>query len=138
MLDADVLDAAPKLRAVVHAAGSVKHHLSEDFWRRGIAASSAADANAYPVAQFTVSTIILAGKRALRAAHSYADGGFRENSASMQFGNHGRTVGVMARASSGVSVGSVSSTRKRSASSAPPGSAASCCRCWSPTASGCC
>src|SRR5437899_3239283 len=62
VLDASVLDAAPNLRAVVHAAGSVKHHLGADFWRRDILASSAADANAYPVAQFTVSTVILAGK----------------------------------------------------------------------------
>src|SRR2546422_6835509 len=52
MMDAEVLDAAPRLRAVIHAAGSLKHHLGPDFWARGIAASSAADANAYPVAQF--------------------------------------------------------------------------------------
>jgi phosphoglycerate dehydrogenase-like enzyme len=94
-VDVDVLDAAPKLRAVVHAAGSLKHHLSADFWLRGIAASSAADANAYPVAQFTVSVIILAGKRALRMARSYAEGDFKESSTSMKFGNHGRTVGVI-------------------------------------------
>jgi phosphoglycerate dehydrogenase-like enzyme len=95
MLDVEVLDAAPKLRAVVHAAGSVKHHLSPEFWSRGIVVSSAADANAHPVAQFTVSVILLAGKRAFRMAHAYAAGEHKETSTSPMFGNHGRTVGVI-------------------------------------------
>jgi phosphoglycerate dehydrogenase-like enzyme len=95
VIDEPVLAAAPNLRAVIHAAGSVKHHLGADFWRRGLLASSAADANAYPVAQFTVSVVILAGKRTLRMARSYAEGDFKENSTSMEFGNHGRTVGVI-------------------------------------------
>src|SRR5699024_6682938 len=45
-----------------HAAGSVKHHLGRDFWAdprsRSIAVSSAVTANAQPVAEFTLSTIL--------------------------------------------------------------------------------
>lgn len=63
-LDAAALDAMPKLRVVVHAAGSVKHHVGEEVWRRGIAVSSAADANATPVAEYTRAMILLALKRA--------------------------------------------------------------------------
>jgi phosphoglycerate dehydrogenase-like enzyme len=94
-LDAEVLDAAPRLRAVIHAAGSVKNHLGPDFWARGILASSAADANAYPVAQFTLSVILLAGKRTFHMARQYADGAFKSSTTSQRFGNVGRTVGVV-------------------------------------------
>lgn len=94
-LDAGVLDAAPNLRAVVHAAGSVKHHLGPDFWTRGILASSAADANAYPVAQFTLSVILLAGKRTFAMARQYAEGTYKASTTSPRFGNAGRTVGVV-------------------------------------------
>ena len=94
-LDAEVLDAAPHLRAVIHAAGSVKHHLGPDFWARGILASSAADANAHPVAQFTLSVILLAGKRTFAMARQYAAGGYKSSPTSPRFGNVGRTVGVV-------------------------------------------
>ncbi|GAA1951836.1 hydroxyacid dehydrogenase [Catenulispora subtropica] len=95
VLDAGVLDTAPRLRAVIHAAGSVKHHLGPDFWARGILASSAADANAYPVAQFTLSVILLSGKRTFEMARHYAEGGFKDAATSPRFGNAGRTVGVI-------------------------------------------
>ncbi|MEQ4564579.1 hydroxyacid dehydrogenase [Paenarthrobacter sp. CAP02] len=73
LIDETVLDAAPRLRYVLHAAGSVKHHVGEACWERGIQVSSAADANAIPVAEYTVAMIILANKRVLqiaRALHS--------------------------------------------------------------------
>lgn len=95
VLDAAALDAAPNLRAVIHAAGSVKHHLGPDFWARGILASSAADANAYPVAQFTLSVILLAGKRTFAMARRYAAGSYKESATLPHFGNVGRTVGVV-------------------------------------------
>jgi phosphoglycerate dehydrogenase-like enzyme len=41
-LDEAVLDAAPRLRAVLHSAGSVKSFATPEVWRRGIAVSSAA------------------------------------------------------------------------------------------------
>ncbi|MGW7541702.1 hydroxyacid dehydrogenase [Streptomyces sp. NPDC054770] len=62
VLDAAALDAAPKLRAVLHAAGSVKGFTTPEVWRRGIVVSSAAAANALPVAEYTLAMILLAGK----------------------------------------------------------------------------
>ncbi|WP_181806583.1 hydroxyacid dehydrogenase [Streptomyces shenzhenensis] len=62
VLDAAALDAAPRLRAVLHAAGSVKGFTTPEVWRRGIVVSSAAAANALPVAEYTLAMILLAGK----------------------------------------------------------------------------
>ncbi|UNK71383.1 hydroxyacid dehydrogenase [Microbacterium sp. H1-D42] len=63
-LDARRLARLPKLRAVFHAAGSVREIVTDAFWDRGILITSAADANAVPVAEFTFAAIVLAGKRA--------------------------------------------------------------------------
>ncbi|MDR6988332.1 phosphoglycerate dehydrogenase-like enzyme [Paenarthrobacter nitroguajacolicus] len=70
VIDHAVLDAAPRLRYVLHAAGSVKHHIGDACWERGIQISSAADANAIPVAEYTVAMIILANKRVLQIARA--------------------------------------------------------------------
>ncbi|MET7499167.1 hydroxyacid dehydrogenase [Streptomyces microflavus] len=70
-LTAGVLAAAPRLRAVVHAAGSVKHHITPACWDRGIQVTSAASANALPVAEYTLAAILFAGKNVLGTAHRY-------------------------------------------------------------------
>ncbi|MGQ4728607.1 hydroxyacid dehydrogenase [Streptomyces sp. Ju416(a)] len=70
-LTADVLAAAPRLRAVVHAAGSVKHHITPACWEQGVQVASAAGANALPVAEYTLAAILFAGKNVLPAAHRY-------------------------------------------------------------------
>jgi phosphoglycerate dehydrogenase-like enzyme len=62
-VDAAVLDAAPELRACIHAAGSVKKHLDPVVFERGLTVSSAADANAVPVAEYTVAALILGARR---------------------------------------------------------------------------
>lgn len=72
-LDATVLAAAPALRAVVHAAGTVKNHVTRACFERGIRVSSAAAANAVPVAEYTVAAILLAGKRVFRLQQRYRD-----------------------------------------------------------------
>ncbi|MEV1176845.1 hydroxyacid dehydrogenase [Nonomuraea sp. NPDC049784] len=93
----EVLDRAPKLRAVVHAAGSVKHHITEACWERGILVSSAAAANAEPVAEYTLASILFANKRVLDISRLY-----REHRARLDldshfpgFGNYRRTVGIV-------------------------------------------
>lgn len=63
-LTAERLALMPKLRAVLHCAGSVRPIVSEEFWRRGIVLSSAADANADPVAEYTYAAVVMAGKKA--------------------------------------------------------------------------
>lgn len=62
-LGPEVLRAAPRLRGVLHTGGSVKNLLSEDVWERGIVVTSAAEANAIPVAEFTLAMILLEAKR---------------------------------------------------------------------------
>ncbi|WP_327709349.1 hydroxyacid dehydrogenase [Streptomyces sp. NBC_00464] len=96
-LTAPVLAAAPRLRAVVHAAGSVKHHITDACWERGIAVTSAAGANALPVAEFTLAAILFAGKQVLRSAQRY-----RELRTKHDWldeldgtGNYRRTVGIV-------------------------------------------
>lgn len=63
-LDARVLDAAPRLRAVLHAAGSVRPHVTDAVFDRRILVTTAADANAEPVAHFTLAAVLWAFKKA--------------------------------------------------------------------------
>ncbi|MEJ8661865.1 hydroxyacid dehydrogenase [Streptomyces halotolerans] len=94
-IDEHVLSAAPRLRAVVHAAGSVKHHLTPAVWERGLTVSSAAGANAVPVADYTLSMVQLAAKRVFRQASAYGKPGTLWQALNPDFGLHGRTVGVV-------------------------------------------
>lgn len=93
LIDQHTLAAAPRLRAVIHAAGTVKHHVHPVVWQRGISVSSAADANAGPVIEFTLATIVLAVRRTLATAAGYTRGdlpGFGERQ-----GGDGATIGVI-------------------------------------------
>ncbi|MFC5803464.1 hydroxyacid dehydrogenase [Streptomyces formicae] len=96
-LTAEALDRMPRLRAVVHAAGSVKHHVTEAVWERGIAVSTAAAANALPVAEFTLAAILFANKRVLDSARHYRD--VRDRTPVLRrlagHGNYRRTVGIV-------------------------------------------
>ncbi|GAA2828909.1 hydroxyacid dehydrogenase [Nonomuraea rubra] len=100
-VDAAVLDGAPRLRAIVHAAGSVKGHLTPEVFERGIVVSSAADANAAPVADYTMSMLVLAAKSVPRRIHAYATGGWPAGpypgvpNAGEAAGLGGATVGVI-------------------------------------------
>ncbi|MET7687489.1 hydroxyacid dehydrogenase [Streptomyces sp. NPDC005483] len=95
-LDAAVLDAAPKLRAVLHSAGSVKGFATAEIWRRGIAVSSAAEANALPVAEYTLAMILLVGKDVFaRRERMRAERAFPGWGVVPGIGNHGRRVGVI-------------------------------------------
>jgi phosphoglycerate dehydrogenase-like enzyme len=89
------LDRMPKLRAIVHAAGTVKDHLSDAVWDRGVLVTSAASANAYPVAEYTLAMILLAGKRVPDAIRGYADDPEAYADVDPAIGNFGRTVGVV-------------------------------------------
>lgn len=95
-IDETVLEAAPELRAVLHSAGSVKGFATPAVWERGIAVSTAAEANALPVAEYTLAMILLAGKDLfgyrdrLRAARDFPGWAFVPG-----IGNHGRRVGVI-------------------------------------------
>ncbi|WP_330455805.1 hydroxyacid dehydrogenase [Streptomyces sp. NBC_00820] len=96
-LDDAALARMPALRAVVHAAGSVKHHVTDACWDRGLLVSTAAAANAVPVAEYTVAAVLFANKRVVEISGLY-----REHRAALDwathfpgFGNYRRTVGVV-------------------------------------------
>ncbi|WP_369387460.1 hydroxyacid dehydrogenase [Streptomyces sp. CG1] len=91
-LTPDVLAGAPRLRAVMHAAGTVKSLVSDAVWERGIAVSSAADANAGPVIAYTLALITLATRRTLTMAARYEDGWPAFGGRS---GADGSTVGIV-------------------------------------------
>jgi phosphoglycerate dehydrogenase-like enzyme len=95
-LDAGVLAAAPKLRAVLHAAGSVRSLVGEALWKHGVTVSSAVTGNALPVAEYTLAMILLAGKDAFghreRYRRTHAHPTHAETAAT---GNLGRRVGVI-------------------------------------------
>ncbi|MEU6143977.1 hydroxyacid dehydrogenase [Streptomyces sp. NPDC047081] len=95
-LDAEVLSAAPRLRTVLHAAGSVRALVGEALWEHGVTVSSAVTGNALPVAEYTLAMILLTGKdtfahrERFRVTHTYPSPA--ETSTT---GNVGRRVGVI-------------------------------------------
>ncbi|MEU2428346.1 hydroxyacid dehydrogenase [Streptomyces sp. NPDC007861] len=97
-IDEAVLAAAPRLRAVVHAAGSVRGHITDACWDRGIAVSSAAAVNALPVAEYTVATVLLSNKRVLEVREEYRTHRGETRNWRAEFpavGNYRRTVGIV-------------------------------------------
>ncbi|RDG38417.1 hydroxyacid dehydrogenase [Streptomyces corynorhini] len=91
------LAAAPALKAVLHCAGSVRGLVGDEVWRRGIRVTSGADANAIPVAEYTLAAIIFAGKKApfLAADERRAYEGWGSVSGHGDLSNFRRTVGVV-------------------------------------------
>lgn len=91
------LNLMPQLKVILHAAGSIKGHLSPEVWHRGIRVSSAAEANALPVAEFSLAMILLAGKEAFWISREYDR---REKGIDLlreypDIGNFQRTVGIV-------------------------------------------
>jgi phosphoglycerate dehydrogenase-like enzyme len=72
--ESSILSAAPQVKLIAHSAGSVKHLLNELVFERGIRVTTAAAGNAYPVAQFTVATIVSLLKQVPWIAPAYARG----------------------------------------------------------------
>ncbi|OCJ07927.1 hydroxyacid dehydrogenase [Rhizobium sp. AC44/96] len=94
----DVLSAAGGLKLIAHAAGTVKGLIDERVFRAGIAVSHAAEANAIPVAEFTLAAILFAGKQVFRFRDTYVADRNRHRTHPMQrlaIGNYGRTVGII-------------------------------------------
>jgi phosphoglycerate dehydrogenase-like enzyme len=96
-IDAALLERAPALRAIVHAAGGVKGHVTDACWERGIVVSTAAGANAEPVAEYTLARVLLANKAADRMGRAYRD---RRAAIDLitefpEIGNLGKTVGIV-------------------------------------------
>jgi phosphoglycerate dehydrogenase-like enzyme len=85
----------PRLRAVLHAGGTVKDHVSPDVWSRGILVTTAAEANAYPVAEYTLAAILMAGKGVPELAAGYARDPRFSAADRQDIGNYRVTVGII-------------------------------------------
>jgi phosphoglycerate dehydrogenase-like enzyme len=103
VLDDDALASMPRLHAVVHAAGSVKHLLGPAVWERGLRVTSGAAVNARPVAEFALGAVLWAGKNVLPLTERFG----RERVApdltvdTAIAGNYGTTVGVLGASATG-------------------------------------
>lgn len=72
LVDAAALERMPHLRAIVHTAGTVRFVVSDAVWDQGtVQVTSATEANAVPVAEYTLAQILLAGKRTLQQEAAY-------------------------------------------------------------------
>ncbi|GGN22957.1 hydroxyacid dehydrogenase [Streptomyces fuscichromogenes] len=95
-LGPDALAAAPRLSAVLHAAGSVRSLVGETLWSRGVAVSSAVTGNAVPVAEYTLAMILLAGKDAFTHRERFRDThAYPGPAETVAIGNVGRRIGVI-------------------------------------------
>ena len=70
-VDADALARMPRLRAILHSAGTIRDLITEAAWERGLLVTSAAEANARPVAEFTLAAVIFAAKDAFALREHY-------------------------------------------------------------------
>ncbi|EIM24643.1 hydroxyacid dehydrogenase [Microvirga lotononidis] len=94
----DILELAPNLRLIAHAAGTVKGFLSADVIEAGIAVTHAAEANAVPVAEFTLAAILFANKQVFRFRDIYCADRNRSRTFPMTaqpLGNFHRTIGIV-------------------------------------------
>ena len=77
-LTAELLDAAPNLRIIAHAAGTVRPYLSAAVWERDIAVINAAGAIAEEVAQYTAALIVIGRRSLMEVAPQTARGVWRQ------------------------------------------------------------
>ncbi|SEH02598.1 Phosphoglycerate dehydrogenase [Nonomuraea solani] len=100
-LDAELLAAAPKLSLVLYGAGSIRPMVTPESWARGVRVTSAATANATPVAEFALSQILYALKHGWRYVLTA-----RANAATAPRGNeigvYGAVVGLLSLGATGL------------------------------------
>jgi phosphoglycerate dehydrogenase-like enzyme len=68
VFDHEFLEAAPNLKAVFYASGTVKGFVTDEFWERGIRLSSANSVFVIPVAEYTLSQILFCLKHGWKYA----------------------------------------------------------------------
>lgn len=91
----EVMAMAPKLRLFAYAAGTVKWQVTDAVWRRGVAVTSAAVANAVPVAEYATGAILLAGKGVFLFAARERQPDARVPLDPFTVGNYHRRVGLV-------------------------------------------
>ena len=95
-IDESALARMPRLRAVLHAAGSVRSLISAAAWKQLTLVTNAAEANAQPVAEFTLAAVILAAKNAFGARDRYrATHTYQSAEQTAEIGAYGVRLGVI-------------------------------------------
>lgn len=94
LMDEDFLRNAPALKAVFYGAGSVRSFVTDAFWQREIVLCNAYAANAVPVSEFTLASILLSLKLTWRCAA--ANKGLAKMPSRSEIpGAYGTTVGLI-------------------------------------------
>ena len=93
-LDESLLATMPRLRLFAYAAGTVKGIVTPAVWERGIVVTSAAPANAVPVAEYALAAILFANKGVLAARERLRDPATRIRRP-RPLGNVGKRVGII-------------------------------------------
>lgn len=94
----EVLAAAPRLKLIAHAAGTVKYTVDPGAYAVGIRVTHAAEANAVPVAEFTLASILFANKQVFALRDRYRADPSRSTSYKLMdepIGNFRRTIGLV-------------------------------------------
>ena len=96
-IDGHVVDRAPRLGLIAYAAGTVKATISFDVFDRGIRIASGADANAEPVAEFTLAAILFANKDVFWRRELLRQPELRSlrQRDPVPVGNYGKTIGIV-------------------------------------------
>jgi len=95
VMDEALLTALPRLKAFFYGAGSVRGIVTEAFWQRDILLTSSYQANAIPVAEFSVASIVMALKHTWRLARRLRAGINGRTLREMPGVYHGSTVGII-------------------------------------------
>jgi phosphoglycerate dehydrogenase-like enzyme len=104
-LDEALLARMPKLRLLAYAAGTVKGTVTPEVFERGVRVSSAAAANAIPVAEFTFAAIVMIAKDVFRVRDRHREARGREPVLPVgpadEVGARGLKIGVIGASSIG-------------------------------------
>ena len=108
--DAPLLDAAglrnlPRLRMISHLGATVKAHHSPAVWHRGVRVSSAVEATAHPVVEFTIAAIVFSAKHVLARSKKYCETRtFPAPDDEFDIGLMGQTIGIVGASRVGLPV----------------------------------
>lgn len=94
-LTAEAMEAMPELTMFAYAAGTVKWQVTDAVWDRGVLVTSAAAANAVPVAEFAMAAILLANKGLCWLSAHERDPSVVVPIDPSAIGNHGKRVGLV-------------------------------------------
>ena len=103
-IDADLLNAEPRLRALAHMGGSVKRFVSDAVWARGLRVTTAGPALARDVAETTLGLILVGAKRIAQLGQHVRDGGWRASKWFPSRELHSSVVGIIGASNVGRNV----------------------------------